>query len=157
MAGVDDNGARTLSRSGCGGQQPTARRQPPSPGDVSIVVPRRSILVAAAAAILCPSASTTSIGGTVTGSGAGVITIREAKFGRSRLVPLHPTATEALSHYDTRRDRLCPRPRSTVFFLSGTGTRLERSGVETTLRKITTAQDHNRHGHPNGDGQPTGT
>ena len=71
--------------------------------------------------------------------GAGVITVRQAKFDRSRLVPLHPTATEALSRYAARRDRLCPRPRSTAFFLSGAGTRLERSSVDKTLRKITTS------------------
>lgn len=70
---------------------------------------------------------------------AGVITIREAKFNRSRLVPLHPSTTEALSRYAARRDQLCPRPRSTALFLSGAGTRLDRSGVDKTLRKITTA------------------
>lgn len=70
---------------------------------------------------------------------AGVITIRHAKFDRSRLVPLHPTATVALSRYAARRERLCPRPRSTAFFLSVAGTRLDRSGVDKTLRKITTA------------------
>ena len=51
--------------------------------------------------------------------GAGVITIREAKFDRSRLVPLHPSTASAMSGYTTRRDSLCPRPRSTAFFLSG--------------------------------------
>jgi integrase/recombinase XerD len=71
--------------------------------------------------------------------GTGVITIREAKFDRSRLVPLHPTVTEALSRYAARRDRLCPRPRSTAFFVSGAGTRLNRSGVDKTLREITTS------------------
>jgi len=70
---------------------------------------------------------------------AGVITIREAKFDRSRLVPLHPSSTAALSRYTTRRDRLCPRPRSTAFFLSNAGTRLNRSAVDKTLRQITTA------------------
>jgi integrase len=70
---------------------------------------------------------------------AGVITIRHAKFDRSRLVPLHPTTTKALFRYTTRRDRLCPRPRSTAFFLSGAGTRLDRSAVDKTLRQITTA------------------
>jgi integrase/recombinase XerD len=69
----------------------------------------------------------------------GVITIRQAKFDRTRLVPLHPSTTEALSGYVARRDRLCPRPGSTAFFLSGAGTRLDRSGVDKTLRKITTA------------------
>jgi integrase/recombinase XerD len=67
----------------------------------------------------------------------GVITIREAKFGRSRLVPLHPTVTQALGRYAAERDRLCPRPRSAAFFLSGAGTRLDRSGVDATFRKIT--------------------
>jgi integrase len=69
----------------------------------------------------------------------GVITIRHAKFDRSRLVPLHPTATEALSRYATGRDRLCPRPRSKAFFLSGGGATLNRSGVDKTLKTITTA------------------
>src|SRR6267378_3133697 len=35
------------------------------------------------------------------------------------------------------RDRLCPRPRSAAFFLSGAGTRLDRSGAGATFRKIT--------------------
>ena len=70
---------------------------------------------------------------------AGVITIRHAKFDRPRLVPLHPTVTEALSRYATERDRLCPRPRARVFFVSSAGTRLDRSGVGKTLRKITTS------------------
>jgi integrase/recombinase XerD len=43
---------------------------------------------------------------------AGVLTIREAKFDRMRLVPLHPTVTEALDRYAVERDQLCPRPRS---------------------------------------------
>ena len=67
----------------------------------------------------------------------GVITIRVAKFDRSRLVPLHPTTTEALSRYAAERDQLCFRPRSPAFFLSSVGTSLHRSGVEKTLRKIT--------------------
>lgn len=71
--------------------------------------------------------------------GAGVITIRQAKFDRSRLVPLHPSTTAAMSRYTTRRDQLCGRPRSTAFFLSAAGTRLERSGVDKTLRTITTS------------------
>ena len=70
---------------------------------------------------------------------AGVITIRQAKFDRARLVPLHPTATEALRRYAAERDRLCPRPRSAAFFLSSAGTPLDRSGVRKTFREITTA------------------
>ena len=70
-----------------------------------------------------------------------VVTIRErtAKLERARLVPLHPTAVEALEQYVRRRQRLCPRPRSSAFFLSNAGTRIDRSAVSKTLRKITIA------------------
>jgi integrase/recombinase XerD len=70
---------------------------------------------------------------------AGVITIRHAKFDRPRLVPLHPTVTEALSRYVAERDRLCPRPHCRAFFVSSAGSRLDRSGVSKTLRTITTS------------------
>lgn len=71
----------------------------------------------------------------------GVITIREhvAKLERARLVPLHPTTVQALERYARTRARLCPRPRSTTFFLSSIGTSLDRSAVSKTLRKLTTA------------------
>lgn len=71
--------------------------------------------------------------------GTGVITIRHAKFDRPRLVPLHATTTAALRAYATERGRLCPAPRSTAFFVSGVGTRLNRSAVAMVLRQITTA------------------
>jgi integrase len=70
---------------------------------------------------------------------AGVITVREAKHGRERLVPLHSTAAAALLEYAAERGRLCPRPRSGTFFLSSTGTALDRSGPGKHFRKITTA------------------
>lgn len=71
----------------------------------------------------------------------GVITIRGhvAKLERARLVPLHPTTVQALERYARTRARLCPRPRSTTFFLSSVGTSLDRSAVGKTLRKLTTA------------------
>lgn len=68
----------------------------------------------------------------------GVITIREAKFDRTRLVPLHETTTAALVGYVTERDHLCPTPQSDAFFVSSVGTRLNRSGIAKTLRRITT-------------------
>lgn len=71
--------------------------------------------------------------------GAGVVTVRRAKFDRCRLVPLHPSVTEALRSYAATRDHLCPRPRSEAFFLSSVGTTLDRSGVDATFRTITTA------------------
>jgi integrase/recombinase XerD len=70
---------------------------------------------------------------------AGVITIHQAKFDRSRLVPLHRSSSEALGRYAGERDQLCPKPRSDTFFVSSTGASLHRSDVSKTLRKITIA------------------
>jgi len=69
-----------------------------------------------------------------------VITISEqiAKRARARLVPLHPTTADALKRYASTRERLCPKPGSTRFFLSAGGTRLDRHEVSKTLRTITT-------------------
>jgi len=71
----------------------------------------------------------------------GVVTIREqtAKLDRARLVPLHPTTVQALATYLEARQRLCPEPRASAFFLSSVGTALDRSAVSKTLRKLTIA------------------
>ena len=71
-------------------------------------------------------------------SDTGVLTIRQAKFDRSRLVPLHPSSIDALGSYAAERDRLCPQPRCRAFFLTSVGTRLTRTGVDKTMRQITT-------------------
>lgn len=69
----------------------------------------------------------------------GIITIGQAKSGRSRLVPLHPSTTRALRSYAARRDQLCPEPRSAAFFLTSAGTALSYGGVRATFIQITTA------------------
>jgi integrase/recombinase XerD len=69
----------------------------------------------------------------------GVLTIREAKFGRSRLVPLHPSATEALKSYAARRDHTFPVSRANTFFVSSVGTALSRDPVNKTFVELTTA------------------
>ena len=61
-----------------------------------------------------------------------------AKNGRSRLVPLHATAVDALADYAKRRDRLCPCPSTPSFFVSVRGGRLAQSSVQAvfaTLRR----------------------
>lgn len=52
------------------------------------------------------------------------LTIRRAKNGRSREIPLHPSTVTALEGYAHVRDRLCPDPVDSAFFLSKTGARL---------------------------------
>ncbi len=68
----------------------------------------------------------------------GVLTIREAKFGRSRLVPLHPSATKKLGSYVVCRDQLCPAPKSPRFFVSSKGRALTPDSVRTVFIRLTT-------------------
>jgi len=56
---------------------------------------------------------------------AGIITVVETKFHKSRFVPLHPTTTRALRNYARDRDRYHRRPSSMAFFLSEKGTSLK--------------------------------
>jgi integrase len=64
-----------------------------------------------------------------------VLTIRESKFGKSRLVPVHDSTTAALESYARIRDRLLPAAaRSTPgFFISLAGTRLIYTDVWRTF------------------------
>jgi integrase len=59
----------------------------------------------------------------------GVLTVRQAKFGKSRLLPLHPTTRAALRSYAQRRDRhLGPRC-GPNFFVSERGGRLRKQSI----------------------------
>jgi integrase/recombinase XerD len=69
----------------------------------------------------------------------GMLTIRDGKFGRSRLVPLHQSVTSALRDYAACRDQLCPSPATTRFFVSTAGTPLRTGGVDRTFIQLTTA------------------
>ena len=68
----------------------------------------------------------------------GVVTIRDGKFGRSRLVPLHASTSAALRSYAAHRDRLCPAATSMTFFVSTAGTALRPGGVRSTFIDLTT-------------------
>jgi integrase/recombinase XerD len=67
----------------------------------------------------------------------GVITVRQAKFGKTRLLPLHPTAVGALRGYLRLRDRLHPRPSTAAVFISPSGTRLLYCNVHATWKLLT--------------------
>lgn len=54
----------------------------------------------------------------------GILTVRESKFGKSRLVPLHATTVTVLSDYAARRDAHLGAPRSPYFFVAEQGGRL---------------------------------
>ena len=53
----------------------------------------------------------------------GVLTVRNAKFGKSREVLLHPSTVQALLEYAELRDRFCPQPPTPSFLLTTRGTR----------------------------------
>ena len=70
----------------------------------------------------------------------GVLLIRESKFGKSRLVPLHPSTMRALVEHARLRDELQPRPKEASFFLSLTRKRLSYAVVSQTFRKLVDAR-----------------
>lgn len=53
---------------------------------------------------------------------SGVLVIRDSKFGKSRLVPLHKSVVTALEKYTRNRNRIFPLPRCSAFFVSDRGT-----------------------------------
>lgn len=55
--------------------------------------------------------------------GEGVIRVRETKFRKSRLVPIHPTVVKALRQYVRIRDRTCPQVQCRSFFVTEMGKR----------------------------------
>jgi integrase/recombinase XerD len=60
----------------------------------------------------------------------GRLTVRQAKNGRSREIPLHPSTVTALEAYGRARDALCPHPSDPAsFFVSDGGGRLTRHFV----------------------------
>jgi integrase/recombinase XerD len=70
---------------------------------------------------------------------AGLATIRQSKFGKSRQLPLHATTVAALAGYAALRDRHHPRPATPAFFVSLTGTRLIYKNVHYTFHRLTQA------------------
>ena len=69
---------------------------------------------------------------------AGVLTVGGWKSSPERLVPLHPSTTEALRDYTHVRDRHFPVPRTDTFFVSSVGTPLIGGLVEKTFNQLTT-------------------
>lgn len=71
----------------------------------------------------------------------GVLTIRESKFGKSRLVPVHDSTTAALGRYARTRDRLLPdAARSTpCFFATRTGTKILYADFRNTFAALAAA------------------
>lgn len=64
------------------------------------------------------------------------ITIRETKWYKSRLVPLHSTTSRALKEYAELRDNVCRRPKSESFLVDERWGRLGYYGVRATFVRL---------------------
>ncbi len=62
-----------------------------------------------------------------------ILTIRAAKFGRSRLVPIHPSTCAVLTEYLLRREQFFCRPVSLFVFVNRYGNRLDVGHVHRTF------------------------
>ena len=81
----------------------------------------------------------------------GVLTIRFTKFGKSREVPLHPSTVAALRAYSEHRCRMGRRLRTTTFFVSIFGDRLNYDSVHRTFHRLVRRlgpQPHSKHHSP---------
>ncbi len=70
---------------------------------------------------------------------AEAITILDSKFGKSRMVFLHPTAAAALRAYDRARDEAFPEPAADTFFLNSRGRPLNRLNTSYPFNELVTA------------------
>jgi integrase/recombinase XerD len=65
--------------------------------------------------------------------GAGILTIRQTKFGKTRLVPLHTSTRDVMADYARHRDRFLRNASCPCFFLNDHGRRLDGSAVRRTF------------------------
>jgi integrase len=66
----------------------------------------------------------------------GVLAINNAKFGKSRLIPLHASTLNVLFDYDAHRDRLFADRKNPYFFCSRYGCRLDEGQVRRVFYTI---------------------
>ncbi len=65
-----------------------------------------------------------------------VLTVRNTKFHKSRLVPLHPTTIRVLQRYAEIRDRKVPLVQTTAFFVTDRGKALDKRTVHYTFANL---------------------
>jgi integrase len=66
----------------------------------------------------------------------GMLTIRQTKFSKSRLVPLHATANEALQKYTASRQLYVPVRPEAFFFVSSSGAGLVNRTVHSAFERL---------------------
>ncbi|MGH7857528.1 MAG: tyrosine-type recombinase/integrase, partial [Candidatus Binatia bacterium] len=66
----------------------------------------------------------------------GVLAIREGKFGKSRLVPVHATTRDVLKVYSKKRDAILSTSKTSAFFVSDRGGRMSAFSAGDNFVKI---------------------
>lgn len=66
----------------------------------------------------------------------GILTVRNTKFTKSRLIPIHHSSVEILKRYSRLRDQKRPHPESSKFFISEDGRSLNQNIVNWTFVKL---------------------
>ena len=65
------------------------------------------------------------------------MTLRGTKFGKSRLVPIHPSTQTVLAQYQARRARfVADHPASSHFFITSRGNHLDIGDIHRTFYKL---------------------
>lgn len=86
----------------------------------------------------------------------GVLIVREAKFGKSRELPLHGTTTAALAEYARHRARWFGQGTTDAFFVSAAGTRVLYIAISTLVSRSLSAGPASSPSHrPVGRGRTT--
>ena len=67
---------------------------------------------------------------------AGMLVVRQSKFRKSRLVPVHASTLDRLRQYQDERDRIYPRPKTPALFVSEGGRRLPYKTVQAVFRRL---------------------
>jgi integrase len=70
---------------------------------------------------------------------AGLLVIRESKFGKSRQVPIHESTVAALKHYAQQRDQVFGPPHDLSFFVSDHGVALDLGAVRRWFCRVSFA------------------
>jgi integrase/recombinase XerD len=66
----------------------------------------------------------------------GLLTIHQAKKERVRLIPIQTSTSMMLRRFERLRNRVCPHPRSSNFFISETGDRVSDTGVRIWFARV---------------------
>ena len=82
----------------------------------------------------------------------GILTIRRTKFGKSRLVFIHPSTQTALRAYLATRDKFFPHSRAQAFFLAERGNRISVNMADWTFAQVSRSIGLRRPGKGSGTG-----